>query len=58
MKIKNIITFLVFFFILTLCILTFQEVNLLKQNFESEFEIIKSQLMDLDNDIHSLEDDD
>jgi len=58
MKIKNIITFLVFFFILTLCILTFQEVNLLKQNFESEFEIIKSQLMDLDNDIHSLEGDD
>jgi len=46
------------FFILLLSILTFREVNLLKQNFESEFEIIKSQLMDLNNDIHSLEDDD
>jgi len=58
MKIINIITFLVLFFILILSILTFREVNLVKQNFESEFEIIKSQLMDLDNDIHSLEDDD
>ena len=56
MKIKNIITFLVLFFILISSILTFREVNLLKQNFESEFEIIRSQLMDLDNDIHSLED--
>ena len=46
------------FFILLLSILTFREVNLLKQNFESEFEIIKSQLMDLDNDIHNLNDDD
>ena len=58
MKIKNIIAFLLLFFILTLSILTFREVNLFKQNFESEFEIIKSQLMDLDNDIHRLEDDD
>lgn len=46
------------FFIQLLRILTFREVNLLKQNFESEFEIIKSQLMDLDNDIHNLNDDD
>ena len=58
MIIKNIIIFLALFFILLLSILTFREVNLLKQNFESKFEIIKSQLMDLDNDIHSLEDDD
>ena len=58
MKIKNTITYLVLFFILTLSILTFREVNLLKQNFNDEFEIIKSQLMDLDNDIHSLEDED
>lgn len=58
MIIKNIIIFLALFFILLLSMLTFREVNLLKQNFESEFEIIKSQLMDLDNDIHSLEDDD
>ena len=58
MKIKNIITYLVLFFILTLSILTFREVNLLKQNFNNEFEIIKSQLIDLDNDIHSLEDED
>jgi hypothetical protein len=58
MIIKNIIIFLALFFILLVSILTFREVNLLKQNFESELEIIKSQLMDLDNDIHSLEDDD
>lgn len=58
MIIKNIIIFLALFFILLFSILTFREVNLLKQNFESKFEIIKSQLMDLDNDIHSLEDDD
>jgi hypothetical protein len=58
MIIKNIIIFLALFFVLLLSILTFREVNLLKQNFESELEIIKSQLMDLDNDIHSLEDDD
>jgi len=48
----------VLFFILTLSILTFREVNILKQNFNNENEIIKSQLLDLDNDIHSLEDDD
>ena len=58
MIIKNIIIFLALFFILLFSILTFREVNLLKQNFESKFEIIKSQLIDLDNDIHSLEDDD
>ena len=58
MTIKNIIIFLALFFILLLSMLTFREVNLLKQNFESKFEIIKSQIMDLDNDIHSLEDDD
>jgi hypothetical protein len=58
MIIKNIIIFLALFFILLVSILTFREVNLLKQNFENKFEIIKSQLMDLDNDIHSLEDDD
>ena len=55
MKIKNIITYLVLFFLLVLSILTFREINLLKQNFNNEFEIIKTQLMDLDNDIHSLE---
>ena len=58
MKIKNIITYLVLFFLLVLSILTFREINLLKQNFNNEFEIIKTQLIDLDNDIHSLEDED
>ena len=58
MKTINVIIFLGLFFLLILSFLSFRELNLLQKNFESEFEIIKSQLMDLDNDIHNLEDDD
>jgi len=57
MKITNIIIYLALLFLIILSFLSFREINLLKKNFESEFEIIKSQLMDLDIDIHSLEDD-
>ena len=56
MKITNIII-LALLFLLILSFLSFRELNLVKKNFEAEFEIIKSQLMDLDNDIHNLEDD-
>jgi len=57
MKLTNIIIHIALLFLIILIFLLFRELNLIKENFESEFEIIKSQLMDLDNDIHSLEDD-
>ena len=57
MKITNIIIYLALSFLIILSFISFRELNLLKKNIENEFEVIKSQLMDLDSDIHSLEDD-
>ena len=57
MKITNFIIFLALFFLLTLSFLSLRELNLLKKKSEIEFETIKSQLIDLDIDIHRLEDD-